>query len=338
MSDSTPPVLAVTLGDPNGIGPEITLKTISQLDLNRSTPVLLGAPAIYQYYLQRSNLNLQLHSIGSEKEIQTGTFNVLDPAGTEFELQPGNLTRQAGKWAMRSVEKAIHLCLSGKAQAMITAPISKEAVNKAGYAIPGHTEFLAEKTNTTEYMMMLVQGKLRVALSTIHVPLKEVPRLITEANLVRQFRILHQSLQRDFNIDQPEIAVLGLNPHAGDGGYIGTEELEIIAPALQKARLNDIHVHGPFPADGFFGKKSYQEFDAVLAMYHDQGLVAFKALSFGKGVNFTAGLPIIRTSPDHGTAFDIAGKNIADPGSMQAAYRLAEELAYNRTAKSTAKS
>jgi 4-hydroxythreonine-4-phosphate dehydrogenase len=331
QSEDRPPIIAVTLGDPNGIGPEIALKTAAAQDLDRSTPVLIGPAEVFAFYLERSNLDLNLHRIQQMDQLNAGHVNVLDPSKSdEVDIHPGELTAKAGKMAMRSVELAADLCSTQQADAMVTAPISKEAVNKAGYSIPGHTEFLAERTDTRDYMMMLVHDNLRVALSTIHVPVKDVARLITEPNLVRQFRILNRTLNRDFNIEKPRIAVLGLNPHAGDGGYIGREELDIISPALQKAQLNGIDVHGPFPADGFFGKRSYEQFDAVLAMYHDQGLVAFKTISFGKGVNFTAGLPIIRTSPDHGTAFDIAGQNKARPDSMMAAYDLAVHLAQHR--------
>ncbi|MDX1619244.1 MAG: 4-hydroxythreonine-4-phosphate dehydrogenase PdxA, partial [Balneolaceae bacterium] len=204
--------------------------------------------------------------------------------------------------------------------------ISKEAVNRAGYEIPGHTEHLAQQTGVENPIMMLVNNGLRIGLCTTHIPLKEVPFQITEERIILMIRNMADSLNRDFGIDTPRLAVLGLNPHAGDGGTLGIEEQRIIAPAIDKARSGSVDIEGPFPADGLFGSRNYTQYDGILAMYHDQGLIPFKALSFGKGVNFTAGLPIIRTSPDHGTAFDIAGKNRANATSFKQALELAADL------------
>lgn len=323
--------IAISLGDMNGIGPEVVLKTLAEADLAEITPILLGSGRVVHFYLDNLGIELPLHEASASSEIEEGTINVLESyRQVEYELRPGELSKKAGKCAMLAVERGIKLCMDNKADALVTAPISKEAVNMAGYDIPGHTEFLAEKTGTTDYMMMLVTDKLRVGLATIHVPLRRVASLITEANITRHLRIMHRSLRNDFGIAEPRIAVLGLNPHAGDGGYIGDEEIRIISPALQKARFNNMDLDGPLPADGFFGNRRYEHYDAILAMYHDQGLIPFKALSFGAGVNFTAGLPIIRTSPDHGTAFDIAGKKKASPDSFRTAFKLACKLARNR--------
>lgn len=248
-------------------------------------------------------------------------------------IKPGGISKQAGQAAMKAVEKGIELCMQGETQALVTAPISKEAVNLAGYYIPGHTEFLAEKTGTENYMMLLVYEELRVGLVTTHIPVAEVSNVILTGNVLSSIRMMNKTLRNDFNIDKPKIAVLGLNPHAGDGGVIGNEEIEHIAPAIEEAKTSGIQAMGPHPADGFFGNEKYKEFDAVLAMYHDQGLVPFKTLSFGSGVNVTGGLPIIRTSPDHGTAFDIAGKDKANPDSFVEAYKLALKLCENRKRK-----
>jgi 4-hydroxythreonine-4-phosphate dehydrogenase len=240
------------------------------------------------------------------------------------------LSANAGSAAMIALETAIRLCMNNKCYALVTAPISKEAISMAGYSVPGHTEFLAQQTTADDVVMMLVSGKLRVALVSTHVPLKDVAAYISTKKIISKTKILHQSLISDFGIRSPRIAVLGLNPHAGDGGVLGLEEIEIIEPSVQFLREIGFKADGPFPADGFFGSRLNNTYDAILAMYHDQGLVPFKTLSFGKGVNFTAGLPIIRTSPDHGTAFSIAGKNIADEKSFLEAYKLAAIMAMKR--------
>lgn len=332
-----PQSIAISIGDINGIGPEVVLKTLAATDLSDVTPLILSNREVIDYYYEKLDLNLPLpiKIIDQPEQCSADSINVLNAYADESVLiTPGEWTRQSGKLSMVAVAKGIELCLSGKADALVTAPISKEAINKAGFDVPGHTEFLAEKTGTEDYMMMLVNKKLRVGLVSIHVPLAEVPRLITQSSVFKHISIMHQSLQRDFNIDEPDIAVLGLNPHAGDGGIIGSEEIEIIGPAIRKANEEGVHVTGPHPADGFFGNRKDKKCDGILAMYHDQGLIPFKTLSFGAGVNFTAGLPIIRTSPDHGTAFDIAGKNLTDPSSFQQAFELAAELVRNRIYKS----
>lgn len=233
---------------------------------------------------------------------------------------------------MSALDTALELISNGHAQALVTAPISKESIHMAGFEYPGHTEYLAHKTKTPNITMMLVSGGLRVGLLTTHIPLSKVAENITEVNILHRVRNIHHSLIHDFGIPKPNIAVLGLNPHAGDGGVLGSEEIEIIEPALSKLNQEGIACSGPFPADGWFGMQQYENFDAVLAMYHDQGLAPFKALSFGRGVNFTAGLPIIRTSPDHGTAFAIAGQNKANTDSMIEAITLSHTLINKRYA------
>lgn len=325
--------ICISSGDYNGIGPEVTLKTLQSHPLKGITPVILSTSEVFDYYIDLFSMKMDYHLTENMDDIIDGEINLLesyDNIDSFVEPNPGAFSKQSGKCSMLAVEKGLELCKTNQADALVTAPISKEAVNIAGYNIPGHTEFLAEHTNTDDFMMMLVHDNLRVGLATIHIPVSEVPQQLSETSVVSYIRIMHLTLKRDFNIPAPKIAVLGLNPHAGDGGIIGTEEQDFILPALQKARSENIDVSGPHPADGFFGNQKYKNHDAVLAMYHDQGLIPFKTLSFGAGVNFTAGLPIIRTSPDHGTAFDIAGKNEANPSSFKEAFSLAIELAENR--------
>lgn len=324
--------IAISMGDYNGIGPEIIIKTLSRLITARATPVVIGHRSVFEYYSTTFNYPLPSYAtITQPDEIQDGIVNFVNlESSNNITPEPGELTEHAGRVAMEAVETGIDWGIQKHTHALVTAPISKEAVNKAGYHIPGHTEFLAEKTDTNEYIMMLVNDELRVGLVTIHIPVAKVAAEITTDNVFKNLRIINRTLKNDFNIPEPRIAVLGLNPHAGDGGIIGMEEIEIITPAIEKAKANSIIAEGPFPADGFFGMRKYMEYDSVLAMYHDQGLVPFKTLSFGGGVNVTGGLPIIRTSPDHGTAFDIAGHNVANPSSFQEAATLAVKLSEHR--------
>ncbi|HEX6982217.1 MAG TPA: 4-hydroxythreonine-4-phosphate dehydrogenase PdxA [Balneolaceae bacterium] len=326
--------IAISSGDFNGIGPEVILKTLSSRDLTHITPIILSSSAVIDFYINHLDTNFEYHHAASVEDIKEGAVNVLESYGDEsVSVKPGSFTRKSGKCSMLAVEKGIKLCKKGLADALVTAPISKEAVNLAGYNIPGHTEFLAEKTGTGDFMMMLVNDDLRVGLATVHIPIGDVVSQLSEDSVLKYGRVMNQSLKNDFGISVPKIAVLGLNPHAGDGGIIGKEEIEFITPAIEKARREGIQLSGPHPADGFFGNRKYKQCDGILAMYHDQGLIPFKTLSFGSGVNFTAGLPVIRTSPDHGTAFDIAGKNKADASSLNQAFELAIKLAENRKLK-----
>lgn len=327
--------IAISIGDYNGIGPEVLLKTLANRALSDCTPIILGNSKIVDYYLEVLEIPLEYNAVDSIDSVINGEINILKcMEDSEIDISPGNLSKKAGKSAMRAVEKGIELCLSQETDALVTASISKEAVNLAGYHIPGHTEFLAEKTETEDFIMMMVNERLRIGLISTHVPIKEAADWVSKERVRRYIGIISKSLRQDFGIDRPKVAVLGLNPHAGDGGMIGREELEIIEPAIKESLSEDIQVEGPFPADGFFGNRSYTKFDGILAMYHDQGLIPFKTLSFGAGVNFTAGLPIIRTSPDHGTAFDIAGQDKANPDSFRQAFELAVTLAKKRKAQS----
>lgn len=329
------PAIALTSGDTNGIGLEVTLKTLHTCDSYPFTPVLICPPDLVAAHMELLDFELDYQPIESIEQIrQPGQLYLLSSSElfTEEDVAftPGRISREAGRLAMESVEAAINLCMEGKTEAMVTAPISKEAIKLAGYDFPGHTEYLVQKTGASAYSMMLVNEKLRVVPGTIHIPIREVSGAISQTTILRQLEVINLSLKVDFKIRDPHIAVLGLNPHAGDGGVIGDEEQKIIEPAIRQALNLNLNVHGPFPADGFFGSHAYKEYDAVFSMYHDQGLVPFKALTFNKGMNFTAGLPIVRTSPDHGTAFGIAGQNKASAGSYKEAVQLATTLAQKR--------
>lgn len=315
--------LAISVGDPNGIGIEVVLKAITRarpgLDL-LFEPVLFG-PA---HVIQKQALDLGI-------ELACEVVDVSEPKHKKpFQFASGTIDARAGELAMRSVKMAAESCLGAQTDALVTAPISKEAIRLAGYSNPGHTEYLASITGAGCTIMMMVHGAFRVGLVTTHIPIAEVASHISIEGILSKMRTLDESLRIDFHISAPRIAVLGLNPHAGEAGTMGREEIEIIAPAMEAARAEGISTDGPFPADGFFGMRRQEECDAVLAIYHDQGLIPFKTMAFDTGVNFTAGLPIVRTSPDHGTAFDIAGTDKASSTSMERALALAIEVAGNR--------
>ncbi len=349
------PVLAVSMGDRNGIGPEIILKMLVELYKSGSgqkTGLLLFASRNAMQYYSR----LQETAPDSPSFLQENTARIYryrddfyfpsnsddipdpDPGEVllipcrepEEEVRPGIMTAASGKLAMDAVAAGVSACLSGQADALVTAPISKEAIHMAGFRVPGHTEYLAQLTGTDTVGMMLVNRHMRIGLATIHVPLRRVAEILTSGLILSRIGLYHSTLVHAFGIPNPRIAVLGLNPHAGDGGVLGLEELEIITPAIEAAQKDGIRIDGPWPADGFFGSREFEKSDLIFAMYHDQGLIPLKLAGFGSGVNVTAGLPIIRTSPDHGTAFSIAGKNRANAGSMLAACSLALEMTERR--------
>lgn len=338
------PVIAISMGDFNGIGPEVILKAFNQLDLERSVPVVVGSVDVLKYYLPLTENSPHIRRIESFDRVaanagsncdtdEDNTLQIYNSTDSEIEPEPGRISESAGSAAMKAVEECISFCSGNHAAAMVTAPISKESIQLAGYKFPGHTEFLAHKTDTFDFQMILVSKSLRVALATIHEPIRRIAPLITPGLISQQLILLSESLKNDFDIAEPAIAVLSLNPHAGDGGVIGDEEITVIRPVVDEAAEKGIRTDGPFAADSFFGNQTYLNYDGILAMYHDQGLIPFKTLSFGSGVNFTAGLPVIRTSPDHGTGFDIAGKNKASESSFVAAYELAVDMVYNKMTK-----
>lgn len=329
--------LAITLGDPNGIGPEVLLKCLHDPELTTTmAPVVIGSAHVLRVHADALGYSdLTIHAVDTiPDEVPETGVTVLDvTGGATPDVSFGEVTKEGGTLAMQAVDRAVDACLDKEVAAMVTAPISKDAIAKAGYNVPGHTEFISKKTGGQQPTMMMVAGALRVGLVTAHIPISQVAEGITETAIRRKLDVMVQALKQDFAIPEPKVAVLGLNPHAGDGGVLGREEEEIIEPTVEKARADGINVHGPLPADGYFATQLNQGYDAVLAMYHDQGLVPFKALAFDRGVNYTAGLPIVRTSPDHGTAYGIAGRGMALPGSMRSAIEEAVAIARHRAAK-----
>jgi 4-hydroxythreonine-4-phosphate dehydrogenase len=327
------PVIAITVGDFNGIGPEVVLKSVVSSGVQRyCQPLLIGPLDVFQWYTNRLKIELNLQPFDSPtgkakgKAIQVfdlGIFHSRD-------IQIGKVTPVAGTAAGLALHKGVELCLKRKAAALVTAPVSKSALSLAGYTYPGQTELLAELTESQYVTMMLVSKELRVGLVTVHVPLREVIVSLSIQKVFSAITVVNHALIHDFGIRKPRVAVLALNPHGGEGGLIGDEDERVVTPAIDLAKTQHVQVLGPFSSDAFFGNRRHEEFDAVVAMYHDQGLIPLKMSSFGRAVNFSAGLKIVRTSPDHGTAFDIAGKGLADPGSMTEAIRLAVEIANRR--------
>ncbi|MFA6469551.1 MAG: 4-hydroxythreonine-4-phosphate dehydrogenase PdxA [Bacteroidota bacterium] len=327
------PIIGITIGDFNGIGPEVALKSITTAKVQKSIqPVLIGSFEIFQHYVKLFKSPAILVPVDSLRDKwKPGTIPVLTvhPVSTK-NLQIGKNAPDAGVCAGMAIERAIKLCMEKEIDAMVTAPVSKEALHFAGYNFPGQTEMLAMLTRSERVTMMLISTAMRVALATVHIPIKKVSENLFIDRIIEKLNTVHSSLKNDFGIVKPSIAVLGLNPHAGENGQIGSEELEIIIPSVKKANEQGINAAGPFPADGFFASQAYKNYDAILAMYHDQGLIPLKMSGFDEGVNFSAGLKIIRTSPDHGTAFNIAGKNKANPGSMISAIELATTIIEQR--------
>ncbi|MCS6916929.1 MAG: 4-hydroxythreonine-4-phosphate dehydrogenase PdxA [Chitinophagales bacterium] len=332
MQSARKPVIGITIGDFNGIGPEVILKTFSDNRMfNSCTPLLYGSPRLINY--QRKLLNLQQFNYfqaASPERVQPNTFNVLKLWDEELPVQPGKATPESGSYALRSLQAAVADLKAGQLDALVTAPVNKHVIHQPDAPFHGHTDFLAAAAGVTDYCMLLCGSDLRVALATTHIPLQQVSSRITPELLLTKLQVIKDSLIKDFSISKPRIAVLGLNPHAGDGGIMGDEEQRIIAPAIRQAQEKNILAFGPYPADGFFGAARFRSFDAVLAMYHDQGLVPFKLLCFENGVNYTAGLPFVRTAPDHGVAYDLAGKNQADERSFRQAVFLALDIVRNR--------
>jgi 4-hydroxythreonine-4-phosphate dehydrogenase len=325
--------IGISIGDINGIGLEVVLKTLSDKRLlSMCTPVLYGATKVISYHKNIAKINqLNLHQAKSVEQLKENAVNVINCWTENVKIELGQCTADGGKYAHISLQHVADDLKKGLLDAMVTAPINKEAMTLANFGFPGHTEFLTH-TFEADSLMLMVHENLRVGLVTNHVPLKEVATHITKELILQKIELLHRSLCMDFGVSKPAIAILGLNPHAGDGGVIGQEEKDIILPAIEAAKAKGILAIGPYPADGFFGSDNYRKFDGVLAMYHDQGLVPFKTIAFGGGVNFTAGLPVVRTSPDHGTGFDIAGKGIAEAASFRQALYTAIDAAKQRAA------
>ncbi len=324
--------VGVTHGDFNGISYEIMIKALMDNRLYEMfTPVIYGLPRVIGYHRKQLRLtDLNYHVISNSSKIIDRKLNILSLSDEEIKIEFGKSTPLAGQFAYQALETAVKDIKNKKIDVLVTAPINKENIHSQDFPFQGHTEYLTNRFQVEDSLMLMVSDSLRVGTVTNHLPVKEVAQNITEEKLLSKLNILHESLKKDFLIERPKIAVLGLNPHAGDNGVIGTEDETIIHSTLIKVKKQGMLVFGPFAADGFFGSGKYTQFDAVLAMYHDQGLIPFKLLAENGGVNYTAGLPIIRTSPDHGTAYDIAGKNLASPASMRQAVYLAINIFRNR--------
>lgn len=324
--------IGISIGDINGIGPEVIIKALNDSRLLLDcTPIIYGSNKVLSYYKKSLNdVELVYQSCKTSKDAKKRKVNVVNVWEDDVAIEVGKVNENGGKYAFQSLEAATKDLASGDIDVLVTAPISKEAMKKTGFQFPGHTEYLANMSGMEEALMVMVSGELRVALVTSHIPLKEVSTSLTKEKILEKIKTFEKSLQKDFGIIKPKIAVFGVNPHAGENGNMGTEEKDVILPAIQQANGEGVLAFGPFPADGFFGSTARSQFDGVLAMYHDQGLTAFKALAFEDGVNYTASLPIVRTSPDHGTAFDIAGQNKASDISMRSAIYLAMDVYKNR--------
>lgn len=325
--------LGISIGDPNGIGPEVVLRTLSDNRLlELFTPVVFASKSIILAQVKALQIqDLRFNFIESVEGVKNGQINIVTVCDEEFKYSFGEESKASGEISFESLSAAVESLKLKEIDALVTAPINKNAIQSANFEFPGHTEYLQQADEAADSLMLMLSDCARIGVVTGHVPLKEVGANLTSELILAKLTVLSKSLKEDFSIRKPKIAVMGLNPHAGDNGLLGTEEQELIIPAITQAKIIGILAFGPYAADGFFGSNKYTEFDGILAMYHDQGLIPAKSFSFGSGVNFTAGLTFIRTSPDHGTAFEIAGQGIANEGSFRTALYNAAELCKNRT-------
>jgi 4-hydroxythreonine-4-phosphate dehydrogenase len=324
--------IGITQGDINGIGYEVILKTL--LDnriLEICTPVVYGSPKVAAYHRKTLNISdFSLNIIKSPEEANPKRANIINCLSDDIRVELGKSTAVAGEASYLSLKKAVEDAKNGKLDALVTAPINKYNIQSDNFKFPGHTEFLKDYFNVNDVLMLMTSDFLKVGLFTVHVPLKDVFPLISEESISQKIRLMNRSLSEDFRIRKPKIAVLGLNPHAGEDGMLGKEENEIIKPAIENLKKEELLIFGPYAADGFFGSGNYMKFDGIFALYHDQGLIPFKSLVRNEGVNYTAGLPVIRTSPAHGTAFELAGKNMASHDSFRKAIYTACDIYQNR--------
>ena len=324
--------IGISHGDVNGISYEIIMKTLSDSRLLEFfTPIVFGSSKVASYHKKILDYqDFNFHVIRQLDQAVPGKANLLNVFHEEIKIDMGQTTPAAGMAAFQSLELATDALSGGQIDALVTAPINKQNIQHKDFNFPGHTEYLTKKFGAEESLMLMVSNETRIGVITGHIPLRDVPSMISRDLIMRKLHIMNNSLKRDFGIVRPRIALLGLNPHAGDKGVIGKEEEEIIIPTIKEAFDSGILVFGPYPADGFFGSASFNHFDGILCMYHDQGLIPFKTLSFKSGVNYTAGLPVVRTSPAHGTAFDLAGKNSASSDAFREAVYLAIDIVKNR--------
>ena len=326
--------VGITHGDINGIGYEIIIKTIQDARLMEvCTPIVYGSSKVMAYHRKALNIdNFSLNTVQEAKEANPKRASIINCVDDSIRVELGKPSKMAGEAAFMALEKAVQDLMEHRIDVLVTAPINKYTIQQEGFEFPGHTEYLQTKFEEPESLMLMVSPALKVGVVTGHIPLSDVSASLNPELILKKLRLMNKTLQNDFNIRKPKIAVLGLNPHMGDKGLIGKEEVEIIEPAINTAREEDILALGPYSADGLFGSSSFSHFDAVLAMYHDQGLAPFKAIAFDSGVNYTAGLPIIRTSPAHGTAYEIAGGNKASAESMRQAIYVAIDTFKTRKA------
>jgi len=328
------PIVGITQGDGNGIGYEVIIKALADARILESfTPVIYGSSKLFGFYRKHiHNLdNLDTYVIQSARDARPRKVNIVNCLPDNVFVEPGQSTPEAAKNAMRALECAIADIKAGDIDVLVTAPINKKAMVAEGFGNTGHSEYLKKEFGVEDVAMMMVSDQIKISTVTGHIPLKDVPGSLSKDKIVRKLKLLNESLMCDFAIVQPKIGVLGLNPHSGDGGLLGDEEEKIILPAIKEANEQGILAFGPYSSDGYFGNGQYQKFDLTLAMYHDQGLAPFKALVFEDGVNFSAGLPIVRTSPDHGTCYEIAGRDEADPHSMMSSIFAAIDILHHRT-------
>ena len=324
--------VGISIGDVNGIGLEIIIKTLADSKIyDYCTPIVYGHTKVASFHRRATGVSeLNFHVINDPSQVQHKKPNMINCWEEDVKIEPGVVSEAGGKYAFKSLERAVFDLKEGYIDALVTAPINKDNIQSDLFNFPGHTEYLQERDGAAESLMFLVSDTLRVGVVTGHIPISKVSESITGDKIVAKLKLMNHSLQNDFWIRKPKIAVLGLNPHASDNGLIGNEEKDTIIPAIEEARNNDILAFGPYSADGFFANGTYLQFDAVLAMYHDQGLIPFKQIAFETGVNFTAGLNFVRTSPDHGTAYDIAGKNMASEISFREALFTAIHIVKHR--------
>lgn len=333
MKDNRKIKVGITHGDINGIGYEVILKALEDPRMTElCTPVIYGSAKIAAYYRKGADLpQFNMYTAASAAEVRDGEVNIINVVPEDTRIEPGVASKAAGEAAFIALERAVADMRNGDIDVLVTAPINKDSIQSDTFRFPGHTEYLeASVGDGDKSLMVLCSGDLRVALVTTHLPIAKVSGAITREAILEKLSIFNRSLRRDFAIQAPRIAVLALNPHAGENGLLGKEEQEVIAPAIEEASKGGMLVFGPYAADGFFGSEAYMKFDGVLAMYHDQGLAPFKTIAMESGVNFTAGLPFVRTSPDHGTGFDIAGKGEASEESMREAIYMAIDVFRHR--------
>lgn len=321
------PVIGITIGDINGVGPEVIIKSLSDSRILRHiTPVVFGSTKVLSFYRKMMQIEeFHYSQLKSINDLNHRKVNVVNCWPEMVEIKVGKVTSEAGNCAYLALKEAMKYLKEDKIDALVTAPINKKNIQRDDFKFVGHTDYISDELGVNDNLMLMVNENLRVGVVTAHVPVNEISNQLTQEAVEAKLNIMVKTLKKDFGIEKPRVALLGLNPHAGEDGLLGKEETEIIEPVISRYKNKGSLVFGPFPADGFFGTLQYQKYDGILAMYHDQGLIPFKMLCFESGVNFTAGIPKVRTSPDHGTAYSIAGKNMASPVSMREAIYLALE-------------